>query len=577
VATPTQIRRRGRLSLILGTVFAAVALAATAFSAELVTAELDAPNNDVTVLQGASEPFTISLTAIGKISSSITSGSPSTARVMTSYSIDAAGTLTSSTLSAAKNFYAGGTGCSGGNCDVTWTGAPTAYSVSASVSAAATTPAGDYTITLSELAGTTATSDPAVAGGKLDDGTATLITVHVLADSDLDGVADADDNCPTTANNDQADSDNDGIGDACDTPSDTTPPSISYLLNPASPDGSNGWYKSDVTLTWTVTENESPSSLVKTGCVDQTITADQAATTYSCSATSDGGSAGPVNVSIKRDANAPVLSDAGFDSGTAGLDGWYTSAVVNKFSASDWPSGLADCTASFTKSSGSAEGSGVKINSGSCSDNAGNTNTGIDSAAYKIDLSNPTVASWIGSINNGDNFYFGSVPAAPTCTAADTISGPKSCVVTGHSTLVGNHTLTATATDNAGRTGTEQRSYSVLAWTLSGFYAPVDMGGVYNTVKGGSTVPLKFEVFAATELTATSVVQSFVQTKIACDGTAPVDDLEFTTTGGTSLRYDATGGQFIQNWQTPKQAGACYRVTMTTQDGSSLVAFFKLK
>ena len=31
-------------------------------------------------------------------------------------------------------------------------------------------------------------------------------------------------------------------------------PSISRLLNPASPDGDNGWYRSDVTLDWTVTE-----------------------------------------------------------------------------------------------------------------------------------------------------------------------------------------------------------------------------------------------------------------------------------------------------------------------------------
>src|SRR5215211_7238209 len=80
---------------------------------------------------------------------------------------------------------------------------------------------------------------------------------------------------------------------AVPTPSDTTPPDISYVLNPASPNGNNGWYNSgNVSLTWTVTENESAASLVKTGCVDQNITADQAATTYSCSATSDGGSAG---------------------------------------------------------------------------------------------------------------------------------------------------------------------------------------------------------------------------------------------------------------------------------------------
>ena len=49
------------------------------------------------------------------------------------------------------------------------------------------------------------------------------------------------------------------------------------------------------------------------------------------------------------------------------------------------------------------------------------------------------------------------------------------------------------------------------------------------------------------------------------------------STGGTSLRYDSTAGQFIQNWQTPKLPGVCYIVTMTTDDGSSLTANFKLK
>ena len=47
--------------------------------------------------------------------------------------------------------------------------------------------------------------------------------------------------------------------------------------------------------------------------------------------------------------------------------------------------------------------------------------------------------------------------------------------------------------------------------------------------------------------------------------------------GQTTLRYDSTSGQFIQNWQTPTIAGACFKVTMTTQDISTLVAYFKFK
>jgi hypothetical protein len=117
----------------------------------------------------------------------------------------------------------------------------------------------------------------------------------------------------------------------------------------------------------------------------------------------------------------------------------------------------------------------------------------------------------------------------------------------------------------------------VLAWTLNGFYQPVDVGSVVNIVKAGSTVPLKFEVFAASELTDTGVVSSINAREVSCSTNAPSDEIEVTATGGTSLRYDPTAGQFVYNWQTPKVAGKCYQVTMTTQDGSSLNALFKTK
>jgi len=100
---------------------------------------------------------------------------------------------------------------------------------------------------------------------------------------------------------------------------------------------------------------------------------------------------------------------------------------------------------------------------------------------------------------------------------------------------------------------------------------------IWNTVKGGSTVPLKFNIYAGTtKLTDTSYVQSLKYKGVSCSST-PSDAIETTATGGTSLRYDTTGGQFVYNWQTPKTPGACLQVTMTTLDGSSLSAYFKLK
>jgi hypothetical protein len=117
-----------------------------------------------------------------------------------------------------------------------------------------------------------------------------------------------------------------------------------------------------------------------------------------------------------------------------------------------------------------------------------------------------------------------------------------------------------------------------VEWTLKGFYRPVDMNGVYNIVKNGSTVPLKFEIFAgSTELTYTAYVKSLAYAQTSCAATATTDEIETTATGGTSLRYDSSAGQFIYNWKTPSTAGKCYRVTMTAMDGSSLVAYFKLR
>ena len=47
------------------------------------------------------------------------------------------------------------------------------------------------------------------------------------------------------------------------------------------------------------------------------------------------------------------------------------------------------------------------------------------------------------------------------------------------------------------------------------------------------------------------------------------------STDGTSLRYE--DGQFIQEWETPKEPGTCYVTTMTAQDGSTISANFMLK
>src|SRR5919106_719404 len=340
-------------------------------------------------------------------------------------------------------------------------------------------------------------------------------------------------------------------------PSDTTPPIISHSITGTL--GNNDWYTSNVTVTFTVTDPDSAITSKSADCdATNSVASDTAGVTFTCTATNTGGTSTD-SVTIKRDATAPTIS--GIASPAANSNGWNNSDVTVSYTCDDNLSGVDSCSATETLST---EGAG-QSSTGTAVDNAGNSAT-VTVSGINIDKTGPTV-SLVGGPTNGASYYFGFVPAAPTCSASDGLSGlDGTCSVSGYGTAVGSHTVSASATDRAGNTASASASYTVLAWTLNGFYQPVDMN-VMNYAKNGSTVPLKFEVFAgSTELTDTAVVDYFTQ-KIDCDaGTG--DDIEQYATGGTNLRYDTTGGQFVFNWQTPRQKGACYRVTMQTLDGT---------
>jgi hypothetical protein len=202
--------------------------------------------------------------------------------------------------------------------------------------------------------------------------------------------------------------------------------------------------------------------------------------------------------------------------------------------------------------------------------------SGTSSVEIRRDVTAPSV-SWHGDIADGVLFVFGALPEVPTCTAEDTTSGPAGCTVSGYSTAVGTHTLTATTADQAGNVRHETRGYTVAPWELRGFGTPVAMGEV-NSVKAGATVPLKFEVFAgSTELTSTSSVTGLSTTRIACDTSAPADEIDTAASGAAGLRYDDGAGQFVFNWRSPRTPGACYQVSVATEDGSTLTAAFLLR
>lgn len=298
-------------------------------------------------------------------------------------------------------------------------------------------------------------------------------------------------------------------------------------------------------------------------------------TTVTCEYTDTGDETASASASFSIvDTLAPVITHVGVTPAPNDA-GWNNTAVTATWTCVDEGTGaIADSVSASTD----GQGAGLSL-TGTCTDRVGHSSSdtveGID-----VDTTAPSL-SWTAPIADDSEFYFGSVPPEPGCEASDALSGPAGpCSVDGYGTAVGDHDLTATAVDNADNRSELTTSYRVLPWATTGYHKPVDMGDVLNTVRNGSTVPLKFEVFAGpVELTSTAAIDPrFTVQGIACPGAStPTDSIELTTTGGTSFRYDTTAGQFVQNWQTPKKAGACYAVGTTLADGSSITATFLLK
>ena len=105
------------------------------------------------------------------------------------------------------------------------------------------------------------------------------------------------------------------------------------------------------------------------------------------------------------------------------------------------------------------------------------------------------------------------------------------------------------------------------------------MNNIVNTVKGGSTVPLKFNIYDCNNVEKTSVSDVMFQSvqvgEYSCAASAEVPLEDVPNTGATALRYD--GNQFIQNWKTPNTKNKCYVVRMTTITGVYIEAYFKTK
>lgn len=121
--------------------------------------------------------------------------------------------------------------------------------------------------------------------------------------------------------------------------SDTTPPVITSSVTGTL--GADDWYTSDVTVAWSVADDE--SEFTASGCDTQTVTSDTSGATFTCEATSAGGTSSE-SVTIKRDTTGPAIASATASPGMLWAPNNKMVAITVSVDASDAGSGLAGCS-----------------------------------------------------------------------------------------------------------------------------------------------------------------------------------------------------------------------------------------
>jgi hypothetical protein len=194
------------------------------------------------------------------------------------------------------------------------------------------------------------------------------------------------------------------------------------------------------------------------------------------------------------------------------------------------------------------------------------------------DTTPPTVS--VDGFADGQQLVVGTPAPAVTCSSSD--SGSGIATTTGPtmqadltSNGVGTVTYTCTATDNAGNTASDTKSYRVV-YAASAFLAPLQPGT--NGGHAGRAYPLKWQLTDANGgfVSSLSAVASIRYQAVSCSAfagsAAPVDA---DATGNSGLHYDAASNTYAYTWATPKTAG-CYVVSVTLDSGQVLAADFQL-
>lgn len=251
---------------------------------------------------------------------------------------------------------------------------------------------------------------------------------------------------------------------------DSTAPTTTIALNPSAPNGSNNWYKTDVGVNVSATDNAGGSGVAETRCVLDPVTAPATfddipagcaylspganVTTegqhilYAASKDNAGNKETPKSASFKIDKTAPVITKSvpGTPQFVSGPNTYVTSATALRVNINETVSDVGSCTisisgpASTSFSCGNGDNDftlggkltspadGTYVISVTATDNAGNHSN--DPLTVILDNTPPQLTKTIGTpkfVSGGTTYVKSTTPI--NVAASDTGSGLASCTL----------------------------------------------------------------------------------------------------------------------------------------------------
>ena len=204
---------------------------------------------------------------------------------------------------------------------------------------------------------------------------------------------------------------------------DSTPPVITP--NVAGTLGNNGWYRSDIAVSFSVTDPESGIAS-SNGCDAASVTTDTAGITFTCTATNGAGLSSTQAVTVKRDTTAPSLTTS--PNITAGAT-TLTGGPVSYAAATATDATSLVLSVGCVPPSGSFFLNGTTTVNCTATDNAGNTTTGAFTVTVN-DIIPPVISSTTPSASSMWPPDHRMVPITIAVAATDNIGTPV-CSVSG--------------------------------------------------------------------------------------------------------------------------------------------------